>query len=103
MRRRSQHGRSVSRAGLKLSWLPAAGPSGNTAAPAAAPVPAAADAAAEMCPVCHEALGAELAMLPCGHQLCVNCHMAMVERVPGAMPEARVRACTLPCTLQPLS
>ena len=38
----------------------------------------------EVCPVCQEPLGQELAMMPCGHQLCVRCHMALVDRVaPG--------------------
>ena len=38
----------------------------------------------EVCPVCQEPMGQELAMMPCGHQLCVRCHMALVDRVaPG--------------------
>ncbi len=39
--------------------------------------------------MCQEALGAELAMLPCGHQLCVRCQMALIDRLPGNLPRAR--------------
>ena len=46
----------------------------------------------ELCPVCQEALGAELAMLPCGHQLCVRCQMALIDRLPGNLPRARFSA-----------
>lgn len=42
---------------------------------------------AEVCPVCQEPLGQELAMMPCGHQLCVRCHMALADR---AAPGPRV-------------
>ncbi len=47
------------------------------------------EGAAELCPVCQEALGAELAMLPCGHQLCVRCQMALIDRLPSNVPRAR--------------
>ena len=53
---------------------------------------ASAEHAAEVCPVCQEALGAELAMLPCGHQLCVRCQMALIERLPGNLPRVRSSA-----------
>ena len=39
--------------------------------------------------MCQEALGAELAMLPCGHQLCVRCQMALIDRLPGNLPRVR--------------
>lgn len=39
-----------------------------------------------MCPVCQEPLGQELTMLPCGHQLCVRCHMALLDRIPPNTP-----------------
>ena len=46
----------------------------------------------EVCPVCQEPLGQELAMMPCGHQLCVRCHMALVDRVvPGPKVSAAAR------------
>ena len=35
---------------------------------------------AEQCPVCHEPLGPELVILPCGHQLCCKCSMSLVDR-----------------------
>ena len=35
------------------------------------------------CPVCHEALGNELVMLPCGHQLCCRCSMTLIDRAPS--------------------
>lgn len=41
--------------------------------------------------MCQEALGAELAMLPCGHQLCVRCQMALIDRLPGNLPRVRDR------------
>lgn len=44
-----------------------------------------------MCPVCHEALGLELAMAPCGHQLCMRCHLAMLDRIPRWTPVVRPR------------
>lgn len=44
----------------------------------------------EVCPVCQEPLGMELAMLPCGHQLCVRCQMALVERIPSSTPAVSV-------------
>ena len=50
---------------------------------------AGAEHAAELCPVCQEALAAELAMLPCGHPLCVRCQMALIDRLPGNLPRAR--------------
>ncbi len=40
----------------------------------------------EVCPVCQEPLGQELTMLPCGHQLCVRCHMAILDRIPPYIP-----------------
>ncbi|CAL8467045.1 g6581 [Coccomyxa elongata] len=43
---------------------------------------------ADMCPVCQEPLGQELTMLPCGHQLCVRCHMAILDRIPPNTPMA---------------
>ncbi len=46
-----------------------------------------------MCPVCQEPLGLELAMLPCGHQLCVRCQMALVERIPSTVPAVRLDFC----------
>ena len=46
----------------------------------------------EVCPVCQEPLGQELAMMPCGHQLCVRCHLALVDRVaPGPKVGAAAR------------
>ena len=36
--------------------------------------------------MCQEALGQELTMLPCGHQLCVRCHMAILDRIPQYTP-----------------
>ncbi len=41
----------------------------------------------EVCPVCQEPLGQELAMMPCAHQLCLKCHMALVDRA-GPGPKA---------------
>ena len=40
-----------------------------------------------MCPVCHEALGRELVMLSCGHQLCAPCSMKMLEKLPKQIPK----------------
>lgn len=34
----------------------------------------------EPCPVCHELLGNDMAMLPCGHMLCVACNVRIVEK-----------------------
>ncbi|KAL0019181.1 hypothetical protein WJX77_000293 [Trebouxia sp. C0004] len=34
------------------------------------------------CPVCHDPLGSELVMLPCGHQLCCRCSMTIIDRAP---------------------
>ncbi len=42
---------------------------------------AGADGEAEVCPVCQEALPAELAVLPCGHPLCHACAIRLVDRV----------------------
>ena len=43
------------------------------------------------CPVCHEALGSELVMLPCGHQLCCRCSMTIIDRAPStSSPQVRV-------------
>lgn len=40
------------------------------------------------CPVCHDVLGAELVMLPCGHQLCCRCSMTLIDRAPqSASPQ----------------
>ena len=33
-----------------------------------------------MCPVCQDALPAELAVLPCGHPLCHACCLRLVDR-----------------------
>ncbi|CAL5225440.1 g8258 [Coccomyxa viridis] len=41
----------------------------------------------EVCPVCQEPLGQELAMMPCAHQLCLKCHLALVDRA-GPGPKA---------------
>lgn len=35
---------------------------------------------AEPCPVCHESLADDLAMLPCGHILCVSCNIRIIEK-----------------------
>lgn len=34
----------------------------------------------EPCPICHESLGNDVAMLPCGHMLCVACNVRIVEK-----------------------
>jgi len=34
----------------------------------------------EPCPICHELLGNDVAMLPCGHMLCVACNVRIVEK-----------------------
>ena len=40
------------------------------------------------CPVCHDMLGSELVMLPCGHQLCCKCSMTLIDRAPqSALPQ----------------
>ena len=40
------------------------------------------------CPVCHDVLGSELVMLPCGHQLCCKCSMTIIDRAPqSASPQ----------------
>lgn len=44
-----------------------------------------------MCPVCHDALGRELVMLSCGHQLCAPCSMKMLEKLPKQTPKVRLR------------
>ena len=44
----------------------------------------------EVCPVCQEPLGQELAMMPCAHQLCLKCHMALVDRA-GTGPKVICR------------
>lgn len=51
----------------------------------------AAAATAFECPVCHEevnksAAAAELAVLPCGHRLCVSCTETLVSRAPPPPP-----------------
>ncbi|KAL3154030.1 hypothetical protein ABBQ32_013581 [Trebouxia sp. C0010 RCD-2024] len=46
------------------------------------------------CPVCHDVLGAELVMLPCGHQLCCRCSMTLIDRAPqSASPQGRRISC----------
>ena len=52
---------------------------------------------AEVCPVCQEPLEQELAMLPCGHQLCVRCHMALVDHAPPGPKVSGTVAQALPC------
>ena len=37
-------------------------------------------AAAEPCPVCHDEIEDDMAMLPCGHILCVACNLKILER-----------------------
>ena len=32
------------------------------------------------CPVCHDLLAEEMAMLPCGHLLCLHCNIAITEK-----------------------
>eukprot|EP00850_Spirogloea_muscicola_P012812 SM000084S23148 [mRNA] locus=s84:552074:559947:+ [translate_table: standard] len=39
-------------------------------------------AAEDACPVCHERLGLEFAVLPCGHLLCCKCTFALADRAP---------------------
>ena len=42
------------------------------------------------CPVCHDVLGAELVMLPCGHQLCCKCSMTLIDRaLQSASPQVQ--------------
>lgn len=43
------------------------------------------------CPVCQEALGSELVMLGCGHQLCMRCSLALVDRIPKHTPQVMQR------------
>ena len=45
----------------------------------------------EACPVCHDLLGQELVMLPCGHKLCCRCHISMTEQIPTFQPAASKR------------
>ncbi|EIE26712.1 hypothetical protein COCSUDRAFT_59229 [Coccomyxa subellipsoidea C-169] len=59
-------------------------PDKQNSEPAAVSSEAAAEV--EVCPVCQEPLGQELTMLPCGHQLCVRCHMAILDRIPPYIP-----------------
>ena len=33
-----------------------------------------------MCPVCHDPLGVEVVVLPCGHPLCHGCTLRLLER-----------------------
>lgn len=44
-------------------------------------------AGTERCPICHDPLGHELYMLPCGHQLCCRCSLTLVDRAPNLSPE----------------
>lgn len=51
------------------------------------------------CPVCHDVLGSELVMLPCGHQLCCKCSMTLIDRAPAtASPEVSQHNVQVPCT-----
>lgn len=52
---------------------------------------------AQICPVCHDTLGLELTMLPCGHQLCCKCSMAMIDRLPAKQPQVRGSGGALRC------
>ncbi|KAL6785091.1 hypothetical protein ACKKBG_A02395 [Auxenochlorella protothecoides x Auxenochlorella symbiontica] len=36
-------------------------------------------ATGEACPICHDALGLQQAMLPCGHRLCPRCSVGLAE------------------------
>ena len=46
------------------------------------------------CPVCHDVLGSELVMLPCGHQLCCKCSMTIIDRAPqSASPQVLPHPC----------
>ena len=65
---------------------------GGSAVAASAEAGRVSEEEAEPCPVCHEALGLELAMAPCGHQLCMRCHMAMLDRIPRLTPAVRTPA-----------
>ncbi|KAK9844148.1 hypothetical protein WJX81_006007 [Elliptochloris bilobata] len=56
----------------------------------------------ELCPVCQEALGAELAMLPCGHQLCVRCQMALIDRLSSNLPRSQRRVLCPTCRTRTL-
>ncbi|CAM6114787.1 unnamed protein product [Calypogeia fissa] len=49
----------------------------------------------ETCPVCHDKLGSQLMVLPCGHLLCCKCCMVMIERSPTP-PNGNSRKC-IPC------
>ena len=46
-------------------------------------------AGTERCPICHDPLGHDLYMLPCGHQLCCRCSLTLVDRAPNLSPEVR--------------
>ncbi|KAL0055911.1 hypothetical protein WJX82_005648 [Trebouxia sp. C0006] len=46
------------------------------------------------CPVCHDPLGSELVMLPCGHQLCCRCSMTIIDRAPHtSSPQGKKISC----------
>ncbi|GAX82125.1 hypothetical protein CEUSTIGMA_g9553.t1 [Chlamydomonas eustigma] len=42
------------------------------------------DSTAAQCPICHDAIGCQCVMLPCGHQVCCECYASLLERLPGA-------------------
>lgn len=55
---------------------------------------AAAGPEAIMCPICHEFIGAECAMMPCGHSLCYECNMMLIDQLPVSLaPTHRRVAC----------
>eukprot|EP00898_Chlorokybus_atmophyticus_P007364 jgi/Chlat1/7629/Chrsp64S07159 len=43
-------------------------------------------AAEDVCPICQELIGNDLAILPCGHTLCTKCTMALQDRIPRSTP-----------------
>lgn len=42
-------------------------------------------ATGEACPICHDALGLQQAMLPCGHRLCPRCSVGLAEHRSAAV------------------
>lgn len=50
----------------------------------------------ENCPVCHESLGMQMMVLPCGHMLCCKCMMGIAEQACGSVSEPELERIMCP-------
>jgi E3 ubiquitin-protein ligase SHPRH len=57
---------------------------------------------ANICPICHDPLGPQLVMLPCGHAQCIKCNNLMVSRLPSAIPAKHKKIACPVCRKQTL-